>query len=52
MVPVGVLETLKETLCKVYDCLTTKLYIQKQYEIKLRKKIIMNLKNHCCSVTW
>lgn len=38
MVPVGVLEILRGTLCKVYDCLTTQLYTPNQYKIKLEKK--------------
>ena len=39
MLAVGVLETSRGTLCKVYDCLITKLYTQNQYTT-----IILNAK--------
>ena len=38
-----VLEILMEILCKVYDCLSTKLYTWNQYKIKLK----VNCKNKC-----
>ena len=38
MVPAGVLEILRGTLCKVCDCLATKLYTRNQYKIKWKKK--------------
>ena len=33
-IAIGVLEILRGTLCKVYDCLTTQLYTLNQYIIK------------------
>lgn len=38
MMPDGVLEILRRILCKVDNCLTTKLYTWNQYKIKLKGK--------------
>ena len=38
MMPVRVLEILRGTVCKVYDCLMTKLHTWNQYKIKQTNK--------------